>query len=74
MGAIPAEYLKKELKRPKSISMRWNMRPNTENRMLYAIYRLIRIFHVTIWFYPFPFIVQIVMYANPFLGSLRQEE
>ena len=54
--------------------MRWNMRPTTENRMLYAIYRLIRIFHVTIWFYPFPFIVQIVMYANPFLGSLRQEE
>jgi len=36
-----------------------------ENAVFYCFYKALRIFHVSIWFYFFPFIVMILTYTYP---------
>ena len=38
-----------------------------ENKIFFAIYRMIRFFHVTFWFYFFPFIAIVLTYIIPLL-------
>ena len=64
------ENYKNEIKRPTSISLTNDSR-NWENYFLYRWYKVLRVFHVSIWFYPFPFIVLIVMYMKPFEASFE---
>ena len=53
-----------KLERPKSIRLSF-WRRNFENRILYAIYRILRILHVSIWFYTVPFLFLVAMYFVP---------
>lgn len=68
---ISATGSKPKLRRPTSISLSQERR-NCDNFFLYTVYKLFRIFHVSIWFYPTPFIVLISMYAYAFMRSLKQ--
>ena len=43
------------------------------NNILFKIYKLLRRFHVAIWFYPFPFIVMVTMFNGAFRNSFKQE-
>lgn len=62
-----------ELHRPTQINLTfWNR--DTNNKILFAIYKVIRILHVTIWFYPFPLLVTIGMYYRTFWASLKQQD
>lgn len=41
----------------------WNVR-SFENKVMYLVYRFIRIIHVSVWFYFFPFLMLIFNYAQ----------
>jgi len=63
---------KKELlKRPKTIRMNWEDR-TCHNKWLYAIYRGLRMFHVTMWFYTLPFIFLVGMYFIPIYRDAKE--
>ena len=53
-------------KRPKNIYIKWEER-HWENKCLYMIYRIWRLFHVSCWFYFFPFTILIFTYCWPLL-------
>ena len=53
-------------KRPKNIYIKWEDR-HWENKCLYMIYRIWRLFHVSCWFYFFPFTILIFTYCWPLL-------
>jgi len=57
---------KKLLKRPKTIRLNWADR-SCQNKWLYATYRGLRWFHVTLWFYSIPFLFLAAMYIMPIL-------
>ena len=59
--------------RPKAIRLAMVKRENINN-LLYIVYKLMRIFYVSLWFYTLPFIALIAMYTPPFLASLQQNE
>ena len=44
-----------------------------ENKFLFWLYKAIRRFHVSVWFYPFPFIIMIAMFYSTFKNSFQQE-
>ena len=43
------------------------------NNVIFKIYKAIRRFHVSVWFYPFPFIVMIVMFNGAFMNAFNQK-
>lgn len=51
-------------KRPTHIRINFFER-HWENKVFYMIYKFWRIFHVTIWFYFFPFLALLITYAVP---------
>ena len=51
-------------KRPEKIRINFCER-HWENKIFYASYKLVRVFHVTVWFYFFPFLALLVTYAVP---------
>ena len=63
---------KQNIKAPNSISLQSYQR-DWPNYLLYKLYFFFRVFHVTVWFYALPFIVQIIMYAKPLYRSFNQE-
>ena len=53
--------------RPKKIRLDfWTVR-SFENKVLYAVYKCIRVFHVSIWFYFFPFVILLFNYGQVIL-------
>jgi len=53
-------------KRPKMIRIKFSDR-HPENKCFYLIYRAFRVFHVTIWFYFFPFLALLATYFFPLM-------
>ena len=60
-------------KRPETIRVFFGDRA-LENKFFYLIYKFFRIFHVTIWFYFFPFLALLVTYGAPIISKLASEE
>ena len=50
--------------RPNTIRINFNYRP-CENKFMYILYKVMRIIHVTIWFYALPFVFLVLMYVTP---------
>ena len=46
----------------------WGVR-NWENKIMYAIYKCIRIFHVSVWFYFFPFVILLFNYGQVIISE-----
>ena len=66
-----------DYKRYKAPVKRWTMvgihngMRTPSNNVLFKIYKAIRRFHVSVWFYPFPFIVMIVMFNGAFMNAIN---
>jgi len=58
------DFKKYPRKRPETVHIAFLDR-HYENAFFYFVYKLWRLFHVSLWFYFFPFIVLIVTYAWP---------
>ena len=56
-------------KRPENMRIDfWNDR-SFENKVFYLVYRAFRVFHVTIWFYFFPFLALLATYYYPLISK-----
>ena len=61
-------------KRPEKIHLDfWHSRP-FENKIKYLIYKTIRVVHVSVWFYFFPFLMLIFNYAQVVIIGDRHAE
>ena len=59
--------------RPEKIHLNF-LKRNWENKIFFAIYKIIRVFHVSIWFYFFPFIMLIWNYAQTIFETVKTEK
>ena len=62
------DFTKYPHKRPTHIRINFSDR-HWENKIFYVVYKFWRIFHVTIWFYFFPFLALVITYAVPIWKS-----
>ena len=60
------DFTKYPRRRPEQIRISWEDR-HWENKCMYMVYRIWRLFHVSCWFYFFPFTVLIFTYSWPLL-------
>ena len=69
----PDDYIKYKgpVKRWTMVGIHNGMR-TPSNKVIFQIYKAIRRFHVSVWFYPFPFIVMIVMFNGAFMKAFNQ--
>jgi hypothetical protein len=61
------KYAEYPRKRPESIRINFSDRA-FENQVYYLVYRAFRVFHVTIWFYFFPFLALLATYYFPLVA------
>ena len=62
--------LKRYIKRPRTIRLYWKDR-TVSNKVLFAVYKVLRVLHVSLWFYQVPFIFLIGMYFVPIFNKFQ---
>jgi len=70
---VPKELHKSIIKRPSTIYLDYSAR-ESGNKFLYCVYRVIRVLHVSLWFYTLPFMFLVVMYMTPVYVQWKEKQ